>query len=76
MLILIIVFLILKLQNDIFLLSLYQQKIIKSCKKLLTKDLKGHFICMNMKQKVRIKIQQINTDVFLNRTFGILFVLV
>ena len=51
-----------------FLLSLYQQKTIKSYQKFLGKGLKDPFIEMNIKQKVRIKIQQMNIDVFSNQT--------
>ena len=67
MLILIILFLLSKTQNYKFLLSLYQQKTIKNCQKVLAKDLKVEFIEMNTKQKVRIKIQQMNTDIFVNQ---------
>ena len=35
---------------------------------LLVKDLKDQFIGMNIKQKVRIKLQKINTDIFSNQT--------
>ena len=67
MLILIILFLLSKTQNHKFLLSLYQQKTIKNCQNVLAKDLKVEFIEMNTKQKVRIKIQQMNTDIFVNQ---------
>ena len=46
-----------------FLLSLDQQKIIKNYQNLLAKDLKDQFIGINIKQKVRIKIQQMNIDI-------------
>ena len=46
-----------------FLLSLDQQKIIKNYQNLLAKDLKDLFIGINIKQKVRIKIQQMNIDI-------------
>ena len=35
--------------------------------KLLGKDLKDQFIGMNIKQKVRLKIQQMNIDIFWNQ---------
>ena len=37
-------------------------------KKKLSKLSKDEFIGMNMKQKVRIKIWQMNIDIFLNQT--------
>ena len=55
-----------------FLLSLDQQKIIKNYQNLLAKDLKDQFIGMNIKQKVRIKIQQMNIDIFLKQTLLVL----
>ena len=48
-----------------FLLSLYLQKTIKNCQNVLAKDLKDQFIGMNIKQKVRTLIQQMNIDIFL-----------
>ena len=58
-----------------FLLSLYLQKTIKNCQKVLAKDLKDQFIGMNIKQKVRTLIQQMNIDIFLNQILlEILFV--
>ena len=59
-LILIILFSVLKTQNHMFLSSLYQQK-------FLARDLKDHFIIMNTKQKVRMKTQQMNINIFLNQ---------
>ena len=35
----------------------------------LEKDLKDQFIGRNIKQKVRIKIQQMNIEIFLNQIF-------
>ena len=52
-----------------FLLSLYQQKIVKNYRNFLIKDLKYQFIGMNIKQKVIIKIQQVNIDIFTYQTF-------
>ena len=48
--------------------SLYQQKIIKNCQNFLVTDLKDQFTGMNTTQKVRIKTQQMNKDIFLNQT--------
>ena len=44
--------------------SLYQKKIIKN---FLEKNLKDQFFGMNIKQKARIKIRQINIDIFSNQ---------
>ena len=41
---------------------------IRNYQNILAKDLKGKFIGMNTKQKVRIKIQQMNIDIFSNET--------
>ena len=48
--------------------SLYQQKTIKNYQKFLAKDLKDECIGMNIKRKVKIKIQQISIDIFSNQT--------
>ena len=40
---------------------------VKSYQKFFTKDLKDQFIGMNIKQKVRIKIPQINLYIFSNQ---------
>ena len=50
-----------------FLLQLYQQRTIKNHQNFLAKDLKDQFIGMNIKQKVRIKIQQMNIDISWNQ---------
>ena len=67
-LVLIMLFSLSKTQNYKFLLSLYQQNIIKNYQNFLVKGFKYKFIGMNIKQKVRIKIQQMNIDVFSNQT--------
>ena len=41
-------------------------KTIKNCRNFSAKDLKEQCIGMNIKQKVRIKIQQMNIDIFPN----------
>lgn len=43
---------------------LYQQRTIKNYQNYLAKDLKDQCIGMNMKQRVRIKILQMNIDIF------------
>ena len=50
------------------LLSLHQQKTIKTIKTFLAKDLKDQYIGMNIKQKIRTKIQQTIAEGFLNQT--------
>ena len=61
-----------------FLLLLYQQETIKNYQNVLAKDFKDQFIGMNIKQKVRIKIQQMNSDKIKSNFVGVnrLFVLV
>ena len=62
------------LSKTMFLLSLYQQKIIKNYQNTLVRYLKNQFIGMNIKQRVIIKIRQINIDNFSNQI--LLFILV
>ena len=50
-----------------FLSSIYQEEAIKNYQNFLVKDLKDQFIGMNIKQKVRMKIQQMNIDIFSNQ---------
>ena len=50
-----------------FLPSLYQQKLIKNYQNFLANDLKDQFVGTNPKQKKRIKIRQMNIDIFLNQ---------
>ena len=45
---------------------LYQQETIKNYENILAKDLEDQFIGMNTKQKVIIKIQKANLDIFSN----------
>ena len=56
-----------KTQNRMFLLQLYQQEAIENYQKFLAKDFKDQFIEINIKQKVRIKIQQTNIYLFSNQ---------
>ena len=46
------------------LLQLYQQETIKKYQTFLVKNLKDQFVGMNIKQNVRIKIQQLNVNIF------------
>ena len=45
---------------------IYQKEAIKKYQNFLLNYLKGQFIGTNIKQKVRIKIQQMNIDIFSN----------
>ena len=55
-----------KTQNYMFVLWIYQQKTIKNYQNFLAKDLKDLCIRMNIRQKFKIKMQQIFIDIFLN----------
>ena len=48
-----------------FLLSLYQQKIIKNFQNSLAKDLKDEFLGMNVRQNVRLKYDKMSVDILL-----------
>ena len=50
-------------------LSYYQPKTTKDYRNVLVKNLKGLCIGMNIKQKVRIKTQQMSIDILSNQTF-------
>ena len=65
--ILTVLFLLSKIENNISLLQLYQQETIKSYENFLSNNLKDHFIGINIKQKVRTKKQQININIFSNQ---------
>ena len=67
MLILAILFSLSKTKNYMFMLSLYQEETMKNYQNVLVKDLKDQFIRMNIKQKVRIKIQKMNIGIFSNQ---------
>ena len=56
--------------NNIFTMKdkFYAPTVIKNYQNILAKDLKYQFVGMNIKQKLRIKIKQINIDIFLNQT--------
>ena len=61
-------FSLLKTQNCLLLLSLYEQKAIKNYENFLVKDLKDLYIGINIKQNLRMKIQQMSIDIFRNQT--------
>ena len=67
MLMIITLFLLSKIQSSIFLFELFHQETIKNYQKFSVKDLKDRLIGMNRKQKMRIKLQQINIDIFSNQ---------
>ena len=58
-------FLLSKTQNY---MSLYQYRTIKNYQNFVAKNLKHQYIGLNIKQKVRMKIQQTSTDILLNQT--------
>ena len=60
------IFLLSNTQNDMFLSSLYQQETIKSYQNFLVKDLKYQILGMNVKQKIRLKLQHMSLDIFSN----------
>ena len=62
-----ILFLLSKTQNYMFLLQLYQQETIEHYQNFLAEDFKDQFIGMNIRQKVRIKIRKINKNILLNQ---------
>ena len=51
-----------------FLYQFYQQRIIKNYQNFLVNDLKNQFVGMNIKEKERIKMQQMDIDIFSNQT--------
>ena len=67
--VMIILFLLLKTQNYMFLLQPYQQETIKKDQNFLANDLNDQFVGMNIKQNMIIKIQQMNIDIFSNQIF-------
>ena len=62
------IFLLSKIQNYLFLLSLYQQKSTKNYQDFLPKGLKNQFTEMSIKQKLRIKMRQMSVSILLNQT--------
>ena len=63
MLILIILLLLPKTKKLYIPVVICQQKTMKSYRNFLAKDLKDGLIGMNLKQNVKIKMQQTNTDI-------------
>ena len=62
------IFLLSKIQNYLFLSSLYQQNATKNYQHFLAKGLKNQFAEMSIKQKLRIKIRQMSVNILLNQT--------
>ena len=62
-LILITLFLLSRTQNYMPLLSLYQQKTIKNYQNFIENDFKNKLAEMNIKQKVKIKMQHMSIEV-------------
>ena len=59
-----ILFLLSETQNYVILSPLYQQKTTKNYHNFLSKNLKDQLIGMNIKEKLRMKIEQMNIDTF------------
>ena len=49
--------------------SLYQQKTVRNYQNFLAKDLKDQCTGMNIKQKLRTKIQQMSINIFSNQNY-------
>ena len=64
---LIILFQLSKIQNYMFLYQLYQQGTIKNYQDLLARNLNNQLFEMNIKQKKRMKIQQMDINIFSNQ---------
>ena len=72
MLILIILLLLPKTKKLYIPVVICQQKTMKSYRNFLAKDLKDGLIGMNLKQNVKIKMQQTNTDILSNQILLVL----
>ena len=68
MMLILILFSLSKTRRYMFLYQFYQQRIIKNYQNFLVNDLKDQFVGMNIKEKERIKMQQMNIDIFSNQT--------
>ena len=68
MVILMILFVPSTTQHYLFQSALYLKKTIKNYKNFLAKDLKDQSIGTNIKQKVKMNIQQMNKEIFLDET--------
>ena len=68
MMLILILFSLSKTRRYMFLYQFYQQRIIKNYQNFLVNDLKDQFVGMNIKEKERIKMQQMDIDLFSNQT--------
>ena len=68
MMLILILFSLSKTRRYMFLYQFYQQRIIKNYQNFLVNDLKDQFVGMNIKEKERIKMQQMDIDIFSNQT--------
>ena len=68
MMLILILFSLSKTRRYMFLYQFYQKRIIKNYQNFLVNDLKDQFVGMNIKEKERIKMQQMDIDIFSNQT--------
>ena len=68
MMLILILFSLSKTRRYMFLYQFYQQRIIKNYQNFLVNDLKDQFVGMNIEEKERIKMQQMDIDIFSNQT--------
>ena len=68
MMLILILFSLSKTRRYMFLYQFYQQRKIKNYQNFLVNDLKDQFVGMNIKEKERIKMQQMDIDIFSNQT--------
>ena len=68
MMLILILFSLSKTRRYMFLYQFYQQRIIKNYQNFLVNDLKDQFVGVNIKEKERIKMQQMDIDIFSNQT--------
>ena len=65
-----IIFLLSTIQNFVSLSLHYKQKTTKKYLNVFAEYLKGQFNGMNLKQRMKIEIQQITIDIFSNQTIS------
>ena len=65
-----IIFLLSTIQNFMSLSLHYKQKTTKNYLNVFAEYLKGQFNGMNLKQRMKIEIQQITIDIFSNQTIS------
>ena len=65
-----IIFLLSTIQNFMALSLHYKQKTTKKYLNVFAEYLKGQFNGMNLKQRMKIEIQQITIDIFWNQTIS------